>query len=283
MLPFGKPTLDGPFAIRKERKLVKSRDKLTRHSHGSGWDKQSCTLYPGETSYNLQSNQESVDLTSSVAPHSCDTSVAGDQTGCIGFGSSYVTERVDGWYGGVDELTQTENMEYTRGVPHLTSNYYEEARPSFPCNSATNYDLVNHDLGYPANNDLLHQPNSEIHVHSNMAQVNCRQSKPIKWHQLPPQSDPKLEEKRLRAIKSRNDRERQKQVRKDLESQLEALGEEVSNLRLQKKSREENITFFEREIRKAQCNGRSNAEGEQNVFGIRSLDKQRDFPRKTEL
>ncbi|KAK3861530.1 hypothetical protein Pcinc_032518 [Petrolisthes cinctipes] len=229
MLPFGKPTLDGPSAIRKERKLAKSRDKLTRHSHGSGWDKQSCTLYPGGTSYNLQSNQESVGITSSVAPLACDTSVAGDRTDFMGLDSSYVTERVDGWGGGVGELTQTENMEYTRGVSH--------------------------DLGYPANNDLLHQPNSEIHVHNDIAQVNCRQSRSIKWHQLPPQPDSKLEEKRLRAVKSHKDRERQKQLRKDLESQLEALGQEVSNLRLQKKSREENIIFFEREIRKAQCNG----------------------------
>ncbi|KAK4319678.1 hypothetical protein Pmani_009413 [Petrolisthes manimaculis] len=180
MLPSG--TLDGPSAIRKESKIAKSRDKLTRHSHGSGWDKQSCTLYPGETSYNLQSNQESVDLTSSVAPHSCDTSVAGDQTGCIGFGSSYVTERVDGWYGGVDELTQTENMEYTGGELHLV----EETRKS----TIENY---------------------------------------------------------------KSKRKRRPQLR-GLKNKLERLSQEVTDLRLQKRSTEANIRFMEEEIERVQCN-----------------------------
>ncbi|KAK3861531.1 hypothetical protein Pcinc_032519 [Petrolisthes cinctipes] len=181
MLPSG--TLDGPSAIRKERKIAKSRDKLTRHSHGSGWDKQSCTLYPGGTSYNLQSNQESVGITSSVAPLACDTSVAGDRTDFMGLDSSYVTERVDGWGGGVGELTRTENMEYTGGELHLV----EETRQS----TIENY-------------------------------KSKRKRRP-----------------HLRGLKNK----------------LERLSQEVTDLRLQKRSTEASIRFMEEEIERVQCIG----------------------------
>lgn len=251
MLPSGTP--DGPSVKRKESKKSKSRDKLSQHTHSPGFDTySSMQLCPGGTSYSLPSIQQTAGINSSVTQlcaglpllaESPDPSMAGGLASC-----SYNTSEVDGWGGGVGRLTLTENLEYSGAAPHSASSQYGEASLSQIQGTVASYhNLDHHDPMYPAHNDLMPEPNSK--------RVGSTQSRPIKWHQLPPQTDPKLEDKRLRAIKSRRDREKKKQIKKDLEVQLEALGQEVLHLRLEKKSKEKNITFYEREIQKTHHSG----------------------------
>lgn len=251
----------------KRKQMAKPRDTLGSHYDSPVWE-MSNGLYAGETIYNPLSEQQCPGITSSVtllsggaawSSPSLDVSAAGDWGGW-----DVPNDRVglplthnNMCYGEVSDSISsphaspkvTNNMRY-RGPSHFYPSKLSEVSVSPLCPESIPYDPDFYDPGYSTHSELIpHYTGENSHLYNtDKTQDDYGQSKAIKWHEMPKQADPKLEEKRQRAIKSRKDRDRQKKLRKNLEEQLDSLNQEVSELKLQKKSTQDNIKFMEEKI-----------------------------------
>ncbi|KAK4291763.1 hypothetical protein Pmani_035435 [Petrolisthes manimaculis] len=253
---------------------AKSKDKLGSHFEGLGWER-STNHYTGG-SYNLQSEPESSGSTCSLThlsgglswpSESFNVPAASDWASCVDVCNarsgcmdtlplthiSGSTQESDLISNSLGSPTPTQNIRYGGASSDFSTNQLEEASlsPLYPDTTCYDSDLYN--PSYSTHNELMPLYASDNHHldYTDEVQGSCSQSRPIKWHQLPKQSDPKREQKRLRAIKSRNDREKKKQCQQNLEAQLQEHQREVSELRLQKRTTEENIKFMEEEIDRA--------------------------------
>lgn len=265
------------FSGTKRNQMAKPRDTLGSYCERPEWE-MSNSLNTGGTSYNLMSEQEHrrPGITTSVAllsggvawsPSSLNEAAAGAWGGSWDAPDDRVGLPLthDMGYGEVPDAissshhaspTATDNMRYT-GPSHFYTSQLSEASVSPLCPESTRYHTDFYDPRYSSHSELMPQYTSDNpHLYYNdIAQDRDSQSKPIKWHQMPQQSDPKLEGKRLRAIKSHNDRERQKQLKKNLEVQFDSLTQEVLELRLQKKNTQDNIKSMKEKIERVQRGG----------------------------
>ena len=104
------------------------------------------------------------------------------------------------------------------------------------------------DLGAYGGLDNIHSP-VYAPIGINTAPLPSGGARPrgrkLKMYQWPPQEDPKLEKKRLRALKQREQRLRTKQSDENLRHEFVAIQHDVQTLEAQKMQRQQNVQMYE--------------------------------------
>lgn len=86
------------------------------------------------------------------------------------------------------------------------------------------------------------------HCPRSLKEPSLRKSKKVKWHEMPPQTDPVMEEKRKRAMKGRKNREKMRELEKTLKGTLETLTEEVLQLNLERQTLHDTTSILQSQL-----------------------------------